>query len=98
MWDRGECWRFYALIKSVLSMKNLLTKDKKVPFIAFTLIIEYSLAPGAGKFKRIFEILTTKSIEVVGLETWLGKTDKKIIQHRTADEEEDAKLMINFMK
>lgn len=72
-------------------------RDKVVPFIALTLLIEYDLARN-GDFRKRIKQLTQMSLPVpTGLNTWLGETSKKVIFHRIADEAEEAELLINFM-
>lgn len=93
--DSTQTWRFYAVMQSIKNIKQVLLRDKTIPFIAFTLFVEYSMII-KKKFKRWFKIRTKKNIVFNGLKTWLGETQKTITHYRTADEKEDAQCLIDF--
>lgn len=91
-----QTWRFYAVMQSIINIKQVLLRDKTIPFIAFTLLVEYSMAK-SNKFKYWSEILTKENIVFNGLKTWLGETQKIITHYRTADKKEDAQCLMDFI-
>lgn len=61
----SQCWRFYALMKSVLSIREILMNDKQIPFIAFTLAIEYEPVIKKSIRKYILQVTKEKSFSMV---------------------------------
>lgn len=71
---------YTAVIRSLKKFAVLIEKHPKLPFEAFTLMIEYYLIKIA-KFIIIFERVIKDDLEIDGVDFWLGSSNRKIVYH-----------------